>query len=417
MGQGLSFFDKNSKVRQKWQSFHDAIRADNESSPIPLLHLSAIFGLNKLAELCLKSDGEHEVETKWGTNGETALFPACKHGHKHISSLLLDAGANAVAERFDGMTTVEMALLYGQRNIVRLLVKKESCKKYLIEEAINENSRLINYIAKGDEEAYRFLIEDTGWNFSWQNGRAGYSALASAIKECQFDMAIRIAEEWNVLPEYHSDMLTMACSSCVSEDIFERILRFLVDQCSIDINATDAGGHNALCTAFKGRRSHAFSSIRTLLQFGCNPDQADSFGRTSMHCLVSRALLSYFPDFSNIMELLVCRSQHGVNQVCLRGQTILHYLVEGLLTLPAGPNMSGWYLTSVPQIVKRFLELGVDRHIQNNHGLTSLHMLQAGLRHCEEEATLLTEEYQRCVNLVIEVLEGYYPVSRDEHSL
>ncbi|KAH7205642.1 ankyrin repeat-containing domain protein [Fusarium oxysporum] len=417
MRQGMSFFDKDSKVRRMWQYLHRLPGGYNDSKPVPLLHLSAFLGLNKLAEWCLRSDGEYDVETGWGNLEHTALVVACEMGQEYILNLLLDTGANAVAKGCDGITGFEIALFSGNRGILRLLAQTESCKSFLIEQAVNENSRLINDVAyEGNEEACRFLIEDAGWNFNWQNGRAGYSALASAMRGSQFEFARYVIREWNVLTEHYWDILKRACSSYASEDDFEEIIRLLVDHCSVDINAIDEEGHNALCVTFKGRRSHALSSTRTLLQFGCSPDQHDRLGRTSMHCLVIRALLSYFPDFSNIMELLVCKSQRGVNQVCLQGQTILHYLVEGLLTLPTDRKIGGWYLTFVPQIVKRFLDLGVDRYIQNSHGLTSLQMLRAGLDQCEEKTRLPAEEYQKCVKLVITVLESYYPVAKDEYS-
>ncbi|KAJ4038308.1 hypothetical protein NW756_008558 [Fusarium oxysporum] len=192
MRQGMSFFDKNSKVRRMWQYLYKLPEGYNTSKPVPLLHLSALLGLNKLAEWCLRSDGEYDVETGWGNLEHTALVVACKMGQEYILNLLLDTGANAVAKGCDGITGFEIALFFGNRGILRLLAQTESCKSFLIEQAVNENSRLINDVAyEGNEEACRFLIEDAGWNFNWQNGRAGYSALASAMKGGQFEFARR----------------------------------------------------------------------------------------------------------------------------------------------------------------------------------------------------------------------------------
>ncbi|KAF4436108.1 Vegetative incompatibility HET-E-1 [Fusarium acutatum] len=307
MRQGLSFFEKDSTVRRMWQYLCGRSITFNEPETVPLLHLSAFLGLNKLADWCLRNHGEHDIETRWGTWDTTALFVASQQEHEHILNLLLDAGANAVAKRGDGMTAVRDALFSGKRSILHLLAKTESCKKYLIEQAVN--SRLIyDVFYEGNEEACRFLIEDAGWNLNWKNGEAGYSALTSAMNGGQFAIASYIIREWNVLHEYHPHMLKKTCSSYASVDDFEEIIRVLVDHCSVDINATDGEGHNALCATFKGRRSHALSSTRTLLKFGCSPDQSDWLGRTPVHCLVIRALLSYFPDFTNIMELLVCKS-------------------------------------------------------------------------------------------------------------
>ncbi|KAH7240019.1 uncharacterized protein BKA55DRAFT_542617 [Fusarium redolens] len=305
MQQGTNFFDKDSKVRLAWQSiYHFPGNAPN-SSPIPLLHLSAHCGLKRLAEWCLRRDGEHDVDTEWGILEHTALVIASKGQEEYIITLLLDAGANAAARGCSDINALEAAVTHCNRHILQLMARTESCRNFLTEQASNEDGSLFNEAAfSGNEDACRFLIEDLGWDLKWQNGRVGYSALASAVEGGNVKLVSCFIKEWNVLIEDHWDILKIACSSFASEHAFEPIMRLLVGHCSVDINATDGEGQSAICSTF--RRVWALSTLRILLQFGCNPDQPDRLGRTPMHCLAMYTFNTVSPDFSKVIELLYC---------------------------------------------------------------------------------------------------------------
>ncbi|KAG5788294.1 hypothetical protein H9Q69_012640 [Fusarium xylarioides] len=326
MRQGVSFFEKDSTIRRMWQNLYNLERNAHESEAVPLLHLSASLGLDSLAQWCLRHNGEIDVEAKWGELGQTALSTACVWCRENIISLLLDAGANPIDDIYL-TSALGAALVYSNRRVLHLVARTEPCRKFLINSSSEQDGSLIHTAADfGNEEACRFLVEDLGWDLNWQSGSVGYKALLCALSSWNFDLISCFIIEWNVHIRNHSEALKETCTSSASKSDFEHTIRLLVDHCSVEINATDTKGHNALCFTFKHkyRRFPALDSTRILLQFGCSPDQTDRLGRTTMHCHTKQALQTYMLDFQDTMDLLVCSSQHGINQLDLDGQTVLH---------------------------------------------------------------------------------------------
>ncbi|RKL34014.1 hypothetical protein BFJ72_g9501 [Fusarium proliferatum] len=406
MQQCMNFFKQNSKVRGMWQHLHCFPRIFTSSKPVPLLHLSAILALDSLAQWCLRHDGrllqspsllrwpvtdvllrmlpwsgatEHHVETRWGTMEQTALFVACLRHREHIISWLLDAGADPIPGGILASSALEAALLYCDRRVLQLMARTEPCRKFFIKQASDEDGGLICGAAcAGNEEACRFFIEDLGWDLNWQCGSVGYAALSCALLSGNFELISCFIKQWQVPIKNHSEVLKKACYSLRADNSFERLIQLLVDHCSIDINATDDEGQNALFFVFQHynvrQSSVALYGARTLLQFGCSPDQPDCLGETAMHCLTEQALYKQVPSFLSIMDLLVSRSQHGINQVYLDGQTLLHYLIENWLIQPTLGRIHDMCGT---QVARDLMNLGVARHIRNSQGLTALQMLQA----------------------------------------
>ncbi|KAG7405253.1 Vegetative incompatibility protein HET-E-1 [Fusarium oxysporum f. sp. rapae] len=178
MRQGVSFFETDSKVRGMWQHLYPLPEAYDIYNPVPLLHLSALLALDSLAKWCLRHDGEYDVGTKWGNMEQTALVIACERRQEYIISLLLDAGANPIADNY---VALDVALSYCNRRILHLMAQTEPCRKFLIQRASDQDGGLIYEAATvGNKNACRFLIEDLGWDLNWQSGRVGYSALKVA---------------------------------------------------------------------------------------------------------------------------------------------------------------------------------------------------------------------------------------------
>ncbi|KAF5565373.1 heterokaryon incompatibility protein het-E-1 [Fusarium napiforme] len=282
MQQGLSFFRNDSQVRHMWQYLYRL----NGKGTIPLLHLSAFLGLDSLVEWYLRHDGAHNVETDWGGGARTALVIACEHCRENIVSLLLEAGANPVAEKYLE-SALNTAISYCNRRILHLMARREPCREVFIENEARQDGSLVYVAAEfGNKDACRFLIEDLGWDLNWKYGTVGSSALMWALSSGNFELISYFIKEWHVSIKNESDTLKTACSSLASASDFEKIIRLLVDHYSLDLNATDVEGHNALCFTIANYESQ-FSSLyttRTLLQFGCSPDQPDCLGRTTMYC-------------------------------------------------------------------------------------------------------------------------------------
>ncbi|EWG55786.1 hypothetical protein FVEG_17593 [Fusarium verticillioides 7600] len=417
MQQGAGFFQGDSKARQVWQNLYDFDDDYEDPFPIPLLHLSARLSLSELTKWCLRSDGELDLDAEWGVFQYTALTDACEQQEEHIITLLLDAGANAIAARGCHTNALEVALSYCGRHVLQIMAQSEPCKEFLLDKASKEDGSLLEFAAlNGTEDACRFLIEDLGWDLTWQNGKFGQLALDSALEFGNFNLVSCLVTEWNVPIGDHSDKLKAACSLGTPAHEFEQCIRFLVDHCFVNINATDEEGHNALCAMFRTWDPSTLSRTKILLQLGCRPDQPDRLGLTPMHCLVIKNSYSEVPDLLEIMELLVGMSRHGLNQVCLKGQTVLHYLILGLpdllvqsLRIAAGPSPSLLLVAVIS-----FLNWGVDRHIRNSNGYTSLDILrfiQATIDH-EWKGESHWEELTKYMNETIVVLERYSTVPR-----
>jgi hypothetical protein len=56
--------------------------------------------------------------------GETPLMRAAARGHERVARVLLDAGADASAQRSDGFTPLILAVFFGHEAVVRLLVER-----------------------------------------------------------------------------------------------------------------------------------------------------------------------------------------------------------------------------------------------------------------------------------------------------
>ncbi|KAF5630091.1 heterokaryon incompatibility protein het-E-1 [Fusarium sp. NRRL 52700] len=317
MQKGLSFFEEYSEVRHMWENLYHLEETGYHSKTIPLLHLAAFLALDSLAEWCLRHDGENDIETKWGFSANTALVTACERNQEYIISLLLDAGADPIADMYVA-GALGAALRHFNRRILQLMARTDSCKNFLIDSASNKDGSLIHTAATfGNEDACRFLIEDFGWDLNWESGNVGSEALSCALLSGNPELISCFIKEWHVPIKNDSKALKETCTSSASEIDFEQIIRLLVDHCSVDINATDIKGQNTLCFAFKYRNRwfSALPNTRVLLHFGCSPDQTDHLGRTTMHCHTKQSLQTYRDDFKDTMELLVRNSQEVANSV------------------------------------------------------------------------------------------------------
>jgi nucleoside phosphorylase len=410
MRQGLSFFKKDSQVRHMWQY----LCGFNGNETIPLLHLSVFFALDCLVEWCLRRDGEHDLEARWGDTARTALVIACENCQENIISLLLDAGANPITDIYLG-SALDLALSFCNRRILHLMARTDPCREFLNENKARQDGSLIYVAAQvGNEDACRFLIEDLGWDLNWECGSVGSSALMCALSSGNFELISYFIKERHLSIKNESDILKNACSSFGSASDFEKIIRLLVDHYSVDINATDVEGHNALCFTIANYESpiSSLSTTTTLLQFGCSPDQPDCLGRTTMYCHVKEAIHTHMLEFPAVMDLLVRHSHHSINQVDLVGQTILHYLIECWLIQPTHGTRYHVSIEYLTQAAQDLMDLGVDRHIQSRHGLTALHILQAARGQHEQRLGVTAEEQRRCVDRATTILESYCTVPK-----
>ena len=63
------------------------------------------------------------ADARLAPGGETPLMRAAARGHEEVARALLDAGADASAQRGDGFTPLILAVFFGHERVVRLLVE------------------------------------------------------------------------------------------------------------------------------------------------------------------------------------------------------------------------------------------------------------------------------------------------------
>ncbi|KAF6016449.1 hypothetical protein EB796_025241 [Bugula neritina] len=67
----------------------------------------------------------------------------------------------------------------------------------------------------------------------------------------------------------------------------KKILKYLLSECNIRINATDAGGESALHYAVKSR---SLEICEVLLKKGVNVNKQDKCGRTALHTAIGQLI-------------------------------------------------------------------------------------------------------------------------------
>ncbi|MET0623634.1 MAG: ankyrin repeat domain-containing protein [Pyrinomonadaceae bacterium] len=65
-----------------------------------------------------------EADARLAPGGETPLMRAAARGHEEVARVLLDAGADASAQRSDGFTPLILAVFFGHEATARLLVER-----------------------------------------------------------------------------------------------------------------------------------------------------------------------------------------------------------------------------------------------------------------------------------------------------
>ncbi|KAF4502014.1 Vegetative incompatibility HET-E-1, partial [Fusarium agapanthi] len=104
---GANFFGKDSKVRYQWQGDFIGHRGlTGEGRCIPLLHMAAYLGLDRLAIWCLERDGERDFTMEWGVSSLTALQVAAEQCEAHVVALYVEAGADTAAPNSDGINAI-----------------------------------------------------------------------------------------------------------------------------------------------------------------------------------------------------------------------------------------------------------------------------------------------------------------------
>ncbi|KAF4337751.1 ankyrin 3 [Fusarium beomiforme] len=411
--QNETFFEEESEARTLWRMFVEDftfIRESDDSS-IPLLHMSCYMDLHNLAAWCLRRKREGDLAREGGSMHHTALQAACAAQHESIAVMLLDSRADASTRSSNGENAFEIGLRCCSRNLLREMAQQKPCEAWLNEKKSAKDYALLQKAALwGNQEACRFLVEELGWDPNSPDREGNPSALIQALVSGKVELADICIREWHA-PFEDWKILHAACTSYgLYADEFARVLRLLVSHRPFDINAPDEEGHNALCLRLG---VHVFedvdrlSEVGVLLLLGCSPDSLHWEGQIPIHCAAMQLKIALSSSFTSIMELMVSESQRGINHVCLKGQTVLHYFTQAFLSFSLFSSVKHSALKFGTQATKCLLDLGVDRSIRNIIGLTALDILRPALDRGEKELGGRREEYKSTVERIIIVLESY----------
>ncbi|KAH6871780.1 hypothetical protein B0T10DRAFT_500181 [Thelonectria olida] len=429
------FFGTGSKTRECWYRSWRSGCSDDDDAPMSLLHMACVLDLYNLANWCLEQRQMSGLELgsdlgrSWGRNwGRTPLHEACCWGWENIANLLLDAGADALAQDKQGSTSFEHALDECGQDLLQRMAATGRCGKWLREQADNKDSDILCRAARlGNEEACRFLVEDCGWDVNSQD------ALASAVWCGKLKLARTFVVEWHARVDDDWKLLEAACLF-QNQRKFRHAMQLVVHDCSVDINAANGEGCNILCCLTNGNwfggggywreLRGTTSRLEVAFQMGCDADLCNHQGRRPLHCAANTLFFPHWAASTETLELMLRYSQLDINNTCQEGRTVLHHFMAKTASLemsdfaPDEPEFPR-YLKVTPRALRRLLDLGVDRHLRDQHGHTALDLLRPALdrdmefQRCRFDPFIAADvEYKGLVEKMVTLLESYASVPR-----
>ena len=276
------------------------------------LHICAWYGLDFLIPPLLEGNPEIEIDSL-DPFGRTPLMYACKRGDSGTAALLLELHADPTIECDLETSAIVQAALGDHVEIMETLFKIESVD---INKAFARNydyTVLMLATLRKKEAVVKHLLQQRNVDINLK-GSKGYSALSLA-----------------------------AATNC------KAIIDMLLEQKNLDINATNDNGATALLIAAETGNAEI---VKTLLGQGADPALKDCEGDTAMlramkkgHCSTVTVMLDSHIDFM------------GADS---RGHSLLHSAC--LLKEPR------------PDVVRLFIDKGLDIDAQDTTGQTPLHM-------------------------------------------
>ncbi|KAF5602060.1 heterokaryon incompatibility protein het-E-1 [Fusarium subglutinans] len=246
--QDSGFFNEVSESRALWQRLCTSVAWRFQgSSTIPLLHLSCIIGLESLAVWCVERHQTFRLDMRWGGQGKTPLHEACKFKHEAIANILLNAGADALIMDKHNCTSIHYAVQKCSRELLSRMALQKPCAKWLRQQADDSDSCLLSDAAGyGNEGTCRFLLEEFAWDVNRKEPRLSLddTPVMSALVNGHFKLARILISDWQA--HFEDWRALNGTVKAFSRGTTEKMIRFLISDCFVDINATDPAGHSIL---------------------------------------------------------------------------------------------------------------------------------------------------------------------------
>lgn len=282
-----------------------------------------------------KADLEIATTDEWGA---TALIRACECYDAEILHLLLEAGADFNRPRADGLSPLMLLVCFHPgfcEDDVAMMIKRGarldlftigilheiyddtplSLVIRLVEEGAPVNTAnehgetpLVRALRRGNLSAARYLTTVKGVQCNICHPSFG-SILHIAAEKTTLEMVrqlVRTGAEPNVVDPGYNESASVLYSAIGNENRSERrkIVRYLVEELGVDVNAPGGTLGSALLRAMADRLGH--SEVKYLLRHGAHLEQSDKLGRTAAHWAVLRGDLQalkmlgeFGADFAN----------------------------------------------------------------------------------------------------------------------
>lgn len=328
------------------------------------LMVAVAQGETKAVEFLLKQDSPKADLEVIGSEDDmdTALTLACKYGHGEIVKLLLEAGALVDHQRTDGAFPLglllasedlpttecedivtrmlkrgpnlsladrdENTVLHRIRSdtplpVVMRLVEGGAPVNAFNAEGYNPLARAVDC---GNTGAARYLTTVKGVQTDVYHKRFGsilHMAAAGSTLEIVRQLVRTGAEHSVVDPEFGESVLYSAIGNSADKQGRRRIMRYLVEEAGVDVNAR---GGELVSPLLRVMREDTYSMVvwndrnsllKYLLRHGARVDQADSLGRTGVHWA---AIHQCFDELKTLLR-------HGADPLAADnyGRTPLHY--------------------------------------------------------------------------------------------
>lgn len=374
------FFKKGSKIRAKWWS----LKFQESVSDIPLLHLACALCLPSLAQFALSKYPfaelwQPKVNQKLVCWDQTPLEIACRKGDEETVQVLLRYRADIRLGKKERSSPTAFHLAINSPKVFRALAETDAGKK-IMHEDISSQTRpygksLLHLAAQnGQESICRDLIEQHQYDIHMTNAE-GLTALHEAIADSQIDVARTLIKRYGASTSDAWGLL-MAAERVgyrwtevkpdfkdVTDTHLIRAVRFLTEECDIDIDTTDSEGNTIL---------HVGSWVSTYLSLGANPGHRNKEGRTFLY----PANMSYGVE-NSVLRSALQDERFDINNQDNDGKTVLHAL---MLSYNKQRAYFIWH-----SYLKSLLDFGADRHIRDSQGKVARDYAVMGREHALKE--------------------------------
>ncbi|KAH7137336.1 hypothetical protein B0J13DRAFT_77389 [Dactylonectria estremocensis] len=379
INQNERLFGKRSNIRN-----HLAIYwYESGQNPIPLLHMACILGLNNLTKWCLERRRIRnqvglmsDLTKRWC--GCAPLSLAYNYKREDIAKLLLDAGADPLAlDDYSASTPFESALFNCGQDAWHHLAATKRGKKWL--DPCNQPLYTLSKLAEGGvADACRFLVEEHGWDVNRGN------PLVGSLRGGRVKLARTFADKWHACIGDHYELLKAVCQIQDNHD-FQEAINLLVDDWSVDINATNYQGCTILCEIFQSPLWRAgsdsiVSRMDMAIRAGADAGKPNSNGQIPLHCAAQSDHFSAFHLSSEAIKVVSHNGQSHINVVCGAGRTILHHFISRIVSFG---RLKVWhradfklFLKNAPASLVWLLDFGLDRYIKDTLGNSALDLLR-----------------------------------------